>query len=390
MPRPRRHAKSPVFTADDLTGAADVGTALLRAGVQVRVVTASGFFSGRFRTTRGAAGVDAVSLDCRYDQPASIRRKMAQAIEHLPGETRRTWYHKLDSTLRGRVREQIAALMRGLDVPLAALAAANPAEARVTVRGVQYVRGRPLARSPLVRETDAAPHRSRISDLLSGIRGVRLREVHLPDIRKGPAHLRRLIAEPPQRPTLLIFDAETNDDLRRIANGLAAVSLVFGAGALARYLAGPWDLPRDAAAHATPIRLPRQGSPVLIVSGSAAPASRRQLARLTGRREEGITLVERSAYPDTRRFLARVRELFPSTDRMIVAGGRTAEDVCAICGVRAVRLLKAVNGAISVGVTTGRRKVLLVLKPGGFGPDDLYRRSIRAMNRLILRGAASR
>jgi len=108
-----------IVTADDLTGACDAGTSILRAGVAVSVIPANA--SGRSpHTAPSASQITVLDLNCRENAPATIRRKLARASSPFirrklarasspfdPARLR--WYHKIDSALRGAVGAQIAA-----------------------------------------------------------------------------------------------------------------------------------------------------------------------------------------------------------------------------------------------------------------------------------------
>lgn len=375
----------PIFTADDLTGAADLGTALLRRGIAVRLTPAHVFFSGgcgKFPGVR-APGVGIVNLDCRDDPPDAVRRKFALCVERLGGRASRRWYHKIDSTLRGEPGYQVRAVMECLEAPIGAFVAANPAQGRITRRGVHYVEGTPLARSSLVRGPGCQPRRSRIRDILSVAGGPDLVEVHLADVRRGADNIRRVIASVGQRPALLIFDAETEGDLRLIARGLDAVPLVFGAAALVGHLVRPWRLPTVHSPRRAPLCAALRASPrMLIVSGSATAQASAQVASCLDSCNRDTRVVERSGFTSRSGFLARVRALFRYAGRLVIAGGRTAEEVCAVCGLRRIELVKPISDGVSIGVASGRKRVLIVLKPGNYGPLDAYRRIARAMDRF--------
>src|SRR5688572_1329162 len=111
--------------ADDLTGAADTGVQLVRAGYRTAVL-----FGASEKLTDG---FDAVSLDTDSRAlPAGFAAKRvveaARAVRHA-----RLIYKKLDSTLRGNVAAELAAAFGASGRERAILAPAFPAAGRATV-----------------------------------------------------------------------------------------------------------------------------------------------------------------------------------------------------------------------------------------------------------------
>src|ERR687894_2294085 len=89
--------------ADDLTGAADAGVQFVRAGYRVAVV----FRGGAAPET----DIDAVSFDTdSRDMPAGFAAKRVVDVARAVRGARLV-YKKLDSTLRGNVRAEIAAAL---------------------------------------------------------------------------------------------------------------------------------------------------------------------------------------------------------------------------------------------------------------------------------------
>ena len=114
--------------ADDLTGAADSGVQLVRAGYRTAVL-----FRGEGVP---AADLDAVSLDTdSRTRPAGFAAK--RVIEAARGaRAARLVYKKLDSTLRGNVAAELSAALGATRRSRVVLAPAFPAAGRTTVGGV--------------------------------------------------------------------------------------------------------------------------------------------------------------------------------------------------------------------------------------------------------------
>ena len=383
-PRP---ATPVIVTADDLTGACDVGTCIFRAGIAVSVIPANP--SGDFTLlARSPSRTVVLDLNCRENAPATIRRKLARASSPFD-PTRLRWYHKIDSTLRGAPGAQIAALVNTARAPLAALVPANPDNGRVTRNGIHHIHNRPLARSFLRDDPVSPVRRSRITEILGRLPGIHTRNVALNIVRKGPQHLRALLSDIRRHPSLIIFDAETNRDLRSIACALRDVRLVIASASLARYLARPWALKPARRRPATDLREITLMPKTLIVAGSPAPATLRQNETTKPRLPRNVILLAPPGDGATspRRARATIQRMLKTNldraGRFIISGGRTAEDVCRILRVRSIRLLKPLGPGISLALAHGPKKYLMVLKPGGFGKPDFYLKALRAIEKAL-------
>ncbi len=123
--------------ADDLTGAADTGVQLARAGYRTAVAF-------RDAPIPPADDLDAVALDTdSRAMPAGFAAKRVMEAAHAVRDTPLV-YKKLDSTLRGPIAAELAAASGASGRDRVVVAPAFPATGRTTVEGVQLVRGVPV------------------------------------------------------------------------------------------------------------------------------------------------------------------------------------------------------------------------------------------------------
>src|ERR671917_877124 len=123
--------------ADDLTGAADTGVQLVRAGYRTAVAF-------RDALVPPAEDLDAVVLDTDSRAlPAGFAAKRVLEAGHAVRDARIV-YKKLDSTLRGPVAAELAAALEATGCDHVVVAPAFPSAGRTTVGGVQLVRGVPV------------------------------------------------------------------------------------------------------------------------------------------------------------------------------------------------------------------------------------------------------
>ena len=130
--------------ADDLTGAMDGGVQFLDAvPVMVEVGPASG---GLPAAPTGTALV--INTQSRGSDATVAAARVRAACARLQQEGRTAWFKKLDSTLRGNVGAELAALHAALAPCTILCAPALPAQRRTVVAGELRVHGRPVMRTP--------------------------------------------------------------------------------------------------------------------------------------------------------------------------------------------------------------------------------------------------
>jgi uncharacterized protein YgbK (DUF1537 family) len=184
-------------------------------------------------------------------------------------------------------------------------------------------------------------------------------------------------------------DAETNDDLTILAAAAEdGGALLAGSAGLAMALAA--RLPSAAAPGGRATQRARPRRPLLVVAGSAHPATHAQLARLGPRQgldvlappsDRGADDAERRRETATRladAARARVERSRPGT--LLLTGGETAIAVLRALGASSLRLTGEIEpgvalGALVDGPFTG---LSIVTKAGGFGDPDLLSRAWEA------------
>jgi len=401
--------------ADDLTGAADCGVACASHGLHTLLVL-------------GDSGDDvdaealAVDGDTRRLPAQEAAAETARLLRRYLGNQQTLVYKKLDSTMRGNVGAELAAMLearRGLagggEEIVAVLASAFPATGRTTVAGHQRVHGRLLEESEPCQEGDLLAQ----SDIGGLLRAARLRPalLGLELIRGDGEMLRDAMRTLAQEADVLVCDAETDDDLRRIAvasMALGSGTVWAGSGGLARHLLPAAGRPRTLPSSHKSIQV---SGPALFVVGSGSAVAHEQVEVLASRSDTIVMKVsaevllagERSpqwlalvrelenaliagrdiaVFPDqkvrldsgqgpllTAALAAMVRPLADRVGALAVTGGETARAVFEAWGVRGLRLIGEVEAGLPFSVTAEwNREIPVLTKAGGFGgPESLLR-----------------
>jgi D-threonate/D-erythronate kinase len=371
--------------ADDLTGAADAGVQLVRAGYRTAVV-----FHGEEAPT---ADVDSMSFDTdSRTMPAGFAaRRVVDVARAVRGA--RVVYKKLDSTLRGNVAAELAAAFGASGREHAIVAPAFAEAGRTTIRGTQLVHGVPVDETEL-REDPQTPVLEAHVPTLLGDAFSSVGTLGVGDLA-DPERVRLILEEN----ECVVADAEHDSDLTALVRAVPNPTRVLWAGSagLAHALGSVYPGPRagDAGELRAPVR------PVLVVVGSLNGVAREQVRQLVEEFGDVSVEVGRGDTVATARdalsqrtcavihtperkdgtgeaVLGSLAEVVGrlSEERlfggMVLTGGATAVGVARRLGATGIELRGEVEAGVPVGALIGPRPYPVVTKAGGFGgPDTL-------------------
>lgn len=336
--------------ADDLTGALEVGALLAAAGHSAVVRTAAE------SSKQQSADVLVFDTETRHLSGPAAAARIAEFVTHirrthpeLPGDG--LIYKKTDSTLRGNIGAEMAALQSLYPGRSIRYVPAYPAFGRTVVAGCLIVDGVPIDQTEFGRDALNPVTTCRLQDVLSPATGQ-------------------------------VVDGQSDQDVRAAAEQICASPgcyLVAGPAAIATHLAHL--LP----ATKVPPSLPDiANARILVVNGSRHPVSLRQMnyARSQGCFSSGRwhEFAYAGAESDLARATATGAQLASelrkgSFDGILVFGGDTAFGIYAALGEAFLEPI----GELHPGVPVSRSAsgLLWITKAGGFGPDDLIVRLMR-------------
>lgn len=376
---------SDFFIADDLSGALDAAAAFHHAGRRVIVAVSPDAWAA---ATPGQ--VIGITTETRNAAPEIAAAAVRQAVARGRASGGRLLYKKIDSTLRGPVAAELAALEAAMPGTRILFVPANPRVGRTVRNGLLLVNGTPVAETDFARDPLSPVTESAIARLL----GAAL------------------------TPQVVLADASSEEDLaaavaRMNAGGVDWVAV--GSGALARPVAASQPgvtLPAEPAAPEIP------AGPVLFVCGSAHGLNREQSSRLA--REHGVPVHEvrpADGGPAIQAAISSVRARgaaallleTPRTDSMValaaiaaaatrviteggvrrvfVTGGETAFALGGLLGIAALRFLREVEPGLSISRgEAALGAMLLAVKPGGFGDAQTWIRAWTELRRARAAG----
>jgi uncharacterized protein YgbK (DUF1537 family) len=210
--------------ADDLTGAGDTAAQFLRAGWRTEL---------QLTAAASRAQVVAISTDSRAMPADQAARAAADAVRHMRDSGVTHLYKKVDSTMRGPVRAEIDGVLDAWSPDaVAVVCPAFPATGRVVRDGVLLVDGVEVHRTAVGRDPVGPVTESRVPVLL-GAAHTRLTG----DDAEGDAALLRGLGP------VVVVDAESDDDLARLADAVLALgpdAVPVGSAGLAAHLSTAW------------------------------------------------------------------------------------------------------------------------------------------------------
>jgi len=412
--------------ADDFTGATDLASMLVRAGM--RTVQTIGVPAD----AQLAAGADAVvvALKSRTIPATEAVSQSLAALRWLRGAGARQIYFKycstFDSTPAGNIGPVADALLDALGADFTIACPAFPENGRTIYKGHLFVgdvllSDSPMKDHPLTPMTDA--------NLVRVLARQTKREVGLVEhktVRRGAAAIRARFDELRTRSTAYaIVDALADEDLMAIGAACADLALVTAGSGVAlglpqNFFAAGLMQPRTDAAQ-----LPAAGGKPAVLAGSCSAATRQQVARMAERHPAHA--LDPIADPDPARLAAKAlsaiapaleagkpflvystaepsqvaavqaklgaeraatlvedalalvaeRIVASGVRRLVVAGGETSGAVVKVLGVKALAIGPQIDPGVPWTASVGSEpRIALALKSGNFGAPDFFEKAL--------------
>lgn len=423
--------------ADDLTGANDAGVQLSKIGIDSTV-----YLDLKEETwTEEGGDVAIIDTDSRAagEREAYDRIQKASAVFRARGYEHA--YKKMDSTLRGNVAAELAAVVSVHQPEVVVVAPAYPKMNRQTIGGYQYVNGQPVSETEFGRDPKTPVTDSYIPNLLGKYADAERIVLVGEELLNGPAELLAdfILRQAAQGPTWFVCDAKTDHDLKAIADVFAKTEKTIvwaGSAGLIEYLPEALQLQKKAGKSQEQPRVGR----TLTVSASLSRVTKQQLeqvramadaffvemdpvelvrqtyvlqgviAALGGARDkkhfvlfvdsseknrdatkqlgEELSLSKTEISEAISRELANIASeivtSFPDIEGLVLTGGDTAKAVCSRLNMNRMQLHTEVETGLPLGILkdaagTGK-KYWTVTKAGGFGERDSLANVLKYMS----------
>jgi D-threonate/D-erythronate kinase len=420
--------------ADDLTGANDAGVQLSKLGIRSTVFL--DLNESIQLPTEGAAIVDTDSRALDEQAAYQKARNMSsifyqQGYQHV--------YKKMDSTLRGNVAAELAAVVSVHQPEIVVVAPAFPKMMRQTMKGYQYVNGQLVSETEFGRDPKTPVKDSFISNLLKEHVEDRIclmdqSTVHSPYVQEW------IKEHTGQGRTWFICDAANDEELAIIADAFAGVSkktVWAGSAGLIEFLPKALGLQNEGARNEE-LAITK----TLTVSASLSEVTKHQLETVRKMpdsylvevnpvdlikktyclqtilaaiaeqptKDHIVLFVDSSAdnrkatkQLETELLLSKTqigeaisRELglisraiihtFSDINGLVLTGGDTAKAVCNQLEMNQMQLYTEVETGLPIGKMIGGgddRQFWTVTKAGGFGNENSLKNALKYMKRKV-------
>lgn len=418
--------------ADDLTGANDAGVQLSKIGI-----TSTVYLDSQAAPAKPNGDVAIIDTDTRAAGEQEAYDNVSKASTLFYQQGYHQVYKKMDSTLRGNVAAELAAVVSVHQPEVVVIAPAYPKMNRQTLDGYQHVHGQRVSETEFGRDPKTPVKDSFIANLFRPYAGQQ--SIVLIDLAQlhGPAE--RLMQTIEEHTALgrtwFICDAATDEDLKGIADVFARAgkkTVWAGSAGLIEHLPEALQLERTADRPEDRLRVAK----TLTVSASLSQVTKQQLENVRSMPDtcfvelDPVELIKRTyALPDVMASLAKesdkkhfvlfvdssvnnreatkrletelsigkteigetiskelgaiAREVlgtYEDINGLVLTGGDTAKAVCNQLNMNQMQLCTEVEAGLPLGKLRGgadTREYWAVTKAGGFGNE----RSL--MNALI-------
>ena len=244
--------------ADDFTGALDTGVQFVSDEAATEVLTNPVYDFSRIDPDVQTLVLNAETRHLPADKAYDIIYRIVAAAKTaaIP-----YIYIKTDSALRGNIGSELAAAMDASGIRQLPFIPAFPATNRITREGIHYIDGIPVAESVFGRDPFDPVRNSSVNTIIAQ------------ETDKPVENLQRNQPADPKAEGILVYDAESEEDLNRIGRELGSSGLRLSAGCagFAAVLKDLFGLKKTVPA------LSRLEPALLAVCGSINPISLRQL-----------------------------------------------------------------------------------------------------------------
>lgn len=183
--------------ADDLTGALDTGIQFVAGHASTRVVLDPRYPLDRIDPSVQVLVVDTESRHLPAEEAADIIRGIVRQAAALQVPC---LYKKTDSALRGNVGAELTAALEESGADQLHFIPAFPRTRRTTVGGIQYIDGTPVAESVFGQDPFDPVRFSAVSEILA-------------QQTDTPVHTAPRDGELPEEAGIVVYDAETDEDI---------------------------------------------------------------------------------------------------------------------------------------------------------------------------------
>lgn len=359
-----------IIIADDLTGALDAAVQFSKKGIPALVTVNRDIAWADVPSEIEVVSINAETRHLSAKDAYAVVHRIARRVFRA-GET--CVYKKVDSSLRGNIGAEIAAVMDAIGCPTFCFAPAFPQNGRTTQDGKQFCYGKEIHRTEYAEDPYEPVLTNRIEEIIH-------RQTSEPVVCVPADGYAQALATVADEPTIYSFDASTQADLDRLAGEAVKSGRCCAYGGSAGLAA---SLSSRLAFHREAIPAPKRGAASLYLIGSVNQVALNQIAHAT---RLGYPVVYLTAEQQLRGDLFGRPEGDALTDE--IAAHLEKANVCVVCTLKSRRHMaetaayakslrldpKAVSSRIVENIGLLTRQLLTKTRIGSlvvFGGDTL-------------------
>ena len=251
-----------LIIADDLTGAIETGVQLAKQGISTKVILRSNVdLQSVFSEKEDFVLI--INTESRHILAKEAAERVKQVVIKAKLAGVKRFYKKIDSTMRGNIGSELEAFLHETAQQFLAFIPAHPKLKRFTRKGFHYIDDQLLHETDFGRDPLEPIELSNISEILHLQTDININSIDAPK----EEHL-------PQADGILVFDCQSEPELKTIADFLLKVGLhhaIAGSAAMVELLPKLYQL------KPANLKTPKPQGPILIVNGSLNKISLKQV-----------------------------------------------------------------------------------------------------------------
>ena len=277
--------------ADDFTGALDTGIQFAKKGICTQIILDHELMHDNLDSGVQVAVIDSETRHLPADEAG---QKVYQLVLAARKKGIEMIYKKTDSALRGNIGSELTAQLAATGQNILVYIPAFPKMGRTTLNGVQYVNRVPVAESVFGCDPFEPVTSSFIPDIIARQSNVAVKVVTGKD-REREVYIQ-------DQPTIYVFDAEKDEDLKKIAGEMKQknVNFLAGCAGFAEFL------PELLQTEGKSTEEVKADCGMIVISGSINPITIRQIRRA---REAGVPCYTLNQDQKIARYCAGVAEM---------------------------------------------------------------------------------
>lgn len=275
------------ISADDITGADDIGLMFAKNGFKVGIFPLS---KTEYIDSKDELDVVVIDTDSRFDEKGKAALKVHKAAHKLMELNCDMYYKKTCSVFRGNIGAEFDAMQDEIKQKCSMVVLGFPKNGRTTVNGIHYVYGRLLENSQF-RNDPVNPMRiSSLKKIMQKQTSRKIDNITYHDLDSGYDFAFKRMLSLKEKASYIIFDVRDQNDLKLISRIIKDERNICGSSAICEELAAAYNSGcKEMHSFYRTVHEIKDDCGVLIAAGSLTEQTRNQVEYM---KATGCTVIE--------------------------------------------------------------------------------------------------